>query len=195
MIFASSILCILPFLGPAMTAPPPKLDPKVLQGWVDDGKPVAQHARLKDYVGSWTTHQTDWLPDGKVWNEADGTATCHLIMDGRFLREDYATTLDGHPFHGLGLLGFDRQKQIYTFVWLDDLGTSITSLGGSFDGTGRVLTLLGGLPPGVVGQAATATWRVTDTWQDANHHVVVWWGKGSDGLPAKFSQIRYARNP
>lgn len=171
-----------------------KVSPKVLKGWMAQGMPVAEHARLRDYVGSWVTRQTDWLPDGKKWNEADGTATYHLVLGGRFVQEDYVTSLDGHPFHAMGLLGFDRQAKAYRLVWMDDLNTGFLTLSGTFDGTGRLLTLLGGLPAGTTGQVTTAGWRVTDTWWDPNHHAVVWWGQGPTGEPVKLSQILYTRN-
>ena len=144
LLLAASILCSAPLL--AETPKPPQMDPKILQGLMNQGMPVAEHARLRDYVGTWATHQTDWLPTGKTWNEADGTATCHLTLGGRFVQEDYTSALDGHPFHAMGLMGFDRQAKSYILLWMDDLNTGFVSLAGTFDGTGRVLTLLGALP-------------------------------------------------
>ncbi len=177
-------------------AQPPKavpVDPKVLQGWMAAGAPAPEHARLEPYLGAWTTHQTDWLPTGQAWNEADGTATFRSILGGRFVQEDYTTTLDGHPFHGFGLMGYDRQKQAYLLLWMDDLNTGFVSLAGTFDGTQRVLTLLGSLPSGAVGQVTPPGWRVTDTWWDPDHHAVVWWGRDAAGQPVKLSQILYSR--
>lgn len=171
------------------------MDPKALQAWMAAAAPAAGHQKLLDYVGNWTTHQTDWMPTtGTKWNEADGTATCRLILGGRFVQEDYTTTLDGHPLHGLGLTGFDRQKNVYVSVWMDDFGTGIVSLEGGFDGTSHVLTLLGSPEgAGVEGRPAVG-WRVTDTWWDKNHHAVAWWGQAADGRPVKISEILYTRN-
>ena len=195
--FRSTVLLAAALLGSAGllagTPKPPQMDPKVLQGWMAQGMPVAEHARLRDYVGTWATHQTDWLPTGKTWNEADGTATYHLTLGGRFVQEDYTAALNGHPFHAMGLMGFDRQAKSYILLWMDDLNTGFMSLAGTFDGTGRVLTLLGALPQGAAGQVAAPGWRVTDTWWDANHHAVVWWGLSSAGQPTKLSQILYTR--
>ena len=170
------------------------MDPKALQAWMAAAAPAAGHQKLQDYVGSWTTHQTDWMPTGTKWNEADGTATCRLILGGRFVQEDYATTLDGHPLHGLGLTGFDRQKNAYVSLWMDNFGTGFVSLEGGFDGTGHVLTLLGAPEgAGVEGRPAVG-WRVTDTWWDKNHHAMAWWGQAADGRPVKLSEILYTRN-
>lgn len=169
---------------------PPGMNPKALQAWMDSAAPVAAHQKLQALVGTWTTHQQDWLPTGELWNEADGSATCHLLLGGRFVQEDYTTTLNGHPFHGLGVTGFDRQKNAYVAMWLDDFGTGFIPLEGTFDAAGRVLTLVGGVPPG----RTTGGWRMTDTWWDKDHHTVAWWGQGIDGKPVKLSEIRYTRN-
>ncbi|HEX9082204.1 MAG TPA: DUF1579 family protein [Holophagaceae bacterium] len=198
---SSVLLLALLFAGPAARArraDPPAftpVDPKVLQGWMSEGTPVAEHARLRDYVGTWTTQQTDWLPSGRAWNQAAGTATFHLVLGGRFVQEDYTTTLDGKPFHALGLMGFDRQKKAYNSLWMDDLNTGFIALDGTFDGTGRVLTLLGGIPAGGSDSASAAAWRVVDTWWDPDHHAVIWWGRGAAGQPVKLSQILYTRTP
>ena len=183
-----------PLLLAAGPSQAPAMDPKALQAWMDAAAPVAAHARLKAYVGTWTTRQTDWLLTGDRWNEADGTATCRLILGGRFLQEDYATTLDGHPFHALGLTGFDRQRNTYVAQWLDDFGTGVIALEGAFDSKGRVLTLNGPSPSGFVGRHAALGWRVTDTWWDPDHHTVAWWGQGRDGRPVKVSEILYTRD-
>ena len=192
----SAAFLIATALGALHAGPPkaPALDPKVLEGWLKAGALAPQHARLKAYVGTWATHQTDWLPSGTVWNEADGTAVIRPVLGGRFIQEDYTTNLNGHAFHGYGLMGFDTQHGAYLLLWMDDLNTSYMALSGSFDGTQRVLTLVGALPPGATGQATTAGWRVTDTWWDANHHAVVWWGHDAAGQPVKLSQILYTRN-
>lgn len=189
-----AILLALPVLLAAAPPKAPGMDPRALQTWMDSAAPVAAHNRLKAYVGAWTTRQTDWLPTGDRWNAADGTATCRLILGGRFLQEDYTTSLDGHPFHALGLTGFDRQRNAYVAEWLDDFGTGVISLMGTFDAAGRVLTLLGPAPEGQVGGRAATGWRVTDTWWDADHHAVAWWGQGIDGRPVKVSEIVYTRD-
>jgi len=178
----------LPVLGAAPT--PPGMNPKALQAWMDSAAPVAAHQKLQALVGSWTTHQKDWLPTGDLWNEAEGSATFRLILGGRFVQEDYTTALDGHPFHGLGLTGFDRQQNAYVAMWMDDFGTGIIPLEGGFDPAGRVLTLTGGAATG----RAAGGWRVTDAWWDKDHHTVTWWGQGTDGKPVKLSEIFYTRD-
>ena len=190
----SAVALMVPAL---LAAAPPKaggMDPKALRAWMDSAAPTAAHDRLKAYVGTWTTRQTDWLPTGDKWNEADGTATCRLLLGGRFLQEDYATTLDGHPFHALSLMGFDRQQNAYVAEWLDDFGTGIITLEGTFDGPGHVLTLLGPAPAAPTGGRAAGGWRVKDTWWDPDHHAVAWWGQGIDGRPVKVSEILYTRD-
>lgn len=191
--FLALSILILSVPAQAETPKPPRMDPKALQAWMDSAAPIAAHGQLNDYVGTWTTHQKDWLPTGDLWNEAGGTATCRLILGGRFVQEDYATALDGHPFHGLSITGFDRQKNAYVSMWLDDFGTGFIPLEGSFDGTGHVLTLLGAVPGGSP-KGRSGGWRVTDTWWDKNHHAVAWWGQASDGRPVKLSEILYTRN-
>ena len=49
----------------------------------------------------------------------------------------------GMPFNGFSLIGYDNYRREYVGVWVDDMGTSMPTMSGRLDETGKVLTMYG----------------------------------------------------
>lgn len=105
--------------------------------------PTEKHKALASLVGSWDAHSKAFMQPGQPPMEGHGSAEAKLILGGRFLQEDYSNTFGKMPFQGHGLTGYDLVKQKYVNVWVDNLGSWVTQSEGSFDASGKVLTLVG----------------------------------------------------
>ena len=163
-----------------------------MQAWIASAAPSTQHRRLQELSGRWKVHQRDWMGSGAPWNEADGTATWRPMLDGRFMQLELATSLKGHPYHGVGVLGFHRDSNKYVATWMDDFGTSLLKLEGDWDEATHTLSLAGYLGP--YGDAR-ARWVMKQTWQDNDHLTVEWWGPTAGGATAKVVELQYTRVP
>src|SRR4051794_38628170 len=76
-------------------------------------KPAPEHKILEKMGGVWDASVKLYTEPGKEPNMSKGTMTRKMIMDGRFLKEDYVGEFDGGKFTGLGILGYDIKKKNY----------------------------------------------------------------------------------
>ena len=163
---------------------------QALAEWIASAAPAAQHLRLQKLSGRWTVHQRDWMGAGAPWNEADGEALWRPMLGGRFMQVELATALKGHPYHGIGVLGFHRDTGKYVATWMDDFGTSLLKLEGDWDEASRTLSLAGYL--GAYGDPRTR-WVMKQIWRDDDHLTVEWWGPAAGGASAKMVELQYSR--
>lgn len=141
-------------------------------------------------TGRWRVRQRDWRGTGTPWNDAQGFATWRPVLGGRFMQQELVTSLGNHPYHGLGLVGFDRDSGKYVGAWMDDFGTSLLPLQGDWDEGTRTLSLKGYIGPQ---GDPRAQWVMKQIWSDNNHMTVEWWGPTAAGTSAKVVQVDYAR--
>jgi hypothetical protein len=65
------------------------------------------------------------------------------IFNGKFLKQEYRGTLQGQPFSGVHIIGFDPLVNEYQAVWLDSSGTSLLQSRGQYDEQKRAIVLHG----------------------------------------------------
>ena len=104
--------------------------------------PGPAHKALEPTVGEWNVLSRFWM-GGPEPTESKGTSTKHWILGGRFLQEDLKAEFMGMPFQGMGLTGYDKMKQKYAGVWIDSMGTAMSTSEGTADAQGKVITMAG----------------------------------------------------
>ena len=108
-------------------------------------KPVElgpEHKFLGGFAGHWktTVHimQADPSTPGQ---DTEGTADGKLVMGGRFVQLMHAGLLNGQPFEGMMLCGFDVVVKRYRSIWVDNTGTAIIQYVGTYDASKKQLTM------------------------------------------------------
>ncbi|MFQ5490844.1 MAG: DUF1579 domain-containing protein [Phycisphaerae bacterium] len=127
---------------PQADAPPPKA-PQAAVSKI--ARPGPQHKRLEALIGNWNAVSSAWPHRGEPVEEGKGTLSNFWMLDGRFVGQEYKSKSKDPPYQGLGALGYDNVKHLYTSVWLDTAGTAVLTSLGSCDKTGKVFTLKGRL--------------------------------------------------
>jgi hypothetical protein len=107
------------------------------------GKPGAQHKALEPLIGEWTAEVKTWMVPEAPPMVTKGTAKSTWVMNGRFVREEFKGEMMGKPFNGVGLTGYDNQKQKYNSTWVDDISTAIFVSDGTASEGGKVITFVG----------------------------------------------------
>jgi hypothetical protein len=151
--------------------------------------PRKEHEMLKAMAGSWTTTMRAWTGPGQP-TESVGSAESKLILDGRFLQEDYSGTFFGRKFVGHGLTGFDLGKGRYVSTWADNLGTWFTTTEGSLDASGKVLTMTGENFNPAIGKNSPS--KMVTRIESERRHVFEVYDK-MDGKDVKVMEIVYNR--
>ena len=103
------------------------------------GTPGEPHKLLAKLEGSWNTRTRGWF-EGKQTMESSGTCEQKLVLDGHYLQQDYTGSMDGMPFSGINLLGYNNHTQKFESIWIDSMSTAIYFFVGKGSADGRTIT-------------------------------------------------------
>ena len=104
------------------------------------GTPGAPHTRLARLAGSWITKTKGWMEPDKPPVESAGTCRQKMILDGRFLQQEYTGKMMGSPFKGINVIGYDNHTKKYVSTWIDSMSTGIYLFEGTASPNGKTIT-------------------------------------------------------
>ena len=187
-------LCIMLTISPAManekkSAKP--MDPlAMMELWKRAAMPGEPHKLFATLVGSWTTTTKEWMEPGKPPMESTGTAESTMLMDGRFLHQQFHGQMMGQPFTGMSIDAYDNIRKKYITVWVDTRGTGVFIMEGTASVDGKIITLRGShAEPG----GGTMTHRAIWTIIDADHQLVEMYSSHHGQKETKLMEITYTR--
>jgi hypothetical protein len=167
------------------------LDEKaMMELWQKASQPGEPHKLFATLAGSWTTQTKEWMEPGKPPTESTGTAEMKMLLDGRFLYQEYNAQMMGQPFSGVGIDGYDNLTKKYVTAWIDTMGTGIFFMEGTASPDGKTITLRGSHPePGGGKMTHRAVWKITDN----DNQVFEMYGAHGKEKEMKFLEITYTR--
>jgi Protein of unknown function (DUF1579) len=170
-----------------------QMDPQaMMETYKKLATPGEPHKLLASLAGSWTTTTKEWMEPGKPPTESTGTAEMKMLLDGRFLYQEYNSQMMGQPFSGVGIDAYDNLRKKYVTAWVDTMGTGIFIMEGTASADGKTITLRGqhGEPGG--GQMThRAVWKIVDN----NTQTFDMYGAHGHGKEMKMLEIAYTRKP
>lgn len=154
-------------------------------------EPGPEHQRLQALIGDWKAETKAWGCPGAPVEQGKGTLSNFWMLDGRFVGQEYKSRAQRPKYKGLGALGYDNVKKMYTSVWLDTTGTSIYTAAGSCDASGKVFTLEGIDRDPVTGTPlrCRSTLRIIDE----KKYTFELFKEGSDGKMFRTLEVTYTR--
>jgi len=153
------------------------------------GTPSEEHAELAKRVGSWNVEGQMFQAPGAPAEPFNGTANCQMIMDGRYLFQEFESEFGGQPFHGGGLNGFDRMKNKHVSMWIDDMSTAIMHSEGEMkDGA---IHFHGEMPDALAGKYVKS--HTVERMIDDNTFEMEMYSPGPDGKMFKSMHLTYRR--
>ena len=152
--------------------------------------PGDPHKLFASLAGSWTTKSKEWMEPGKPAKESTGTAEMKMLLDGRFLYQEYSGQMMGQPFSGIGIDAYDNITKKYVTAWMDTMGTGIFLMEGTASADGKTITLKGSHPePGGGKMTHRAVWKLVDN----NTQQFDMYGTHHGGKEMKMFEIVYTR--
>jgi hypothetical protein len=152
--------------------------------------PSNQHRLLKRDVGVWdATIQILDQMDGSV-GVYNGTETNTLEPGGRWLVTDFKSRIDGAPFEGHALFGYDTVKQKYVRLWVDSSQALFWPSEGSYDPATDSLTLW---MESVDSDGRPIRWRTVTVWKDDDTRIFTMHLPGPETVEAAGMTITYKR--
>ena len=195
-IFPLTCLALVIAASPLMAKdkkPEKQKDPQammeVYQKLATPGEP---HTLLASLSGSWTTKTKEWMEPNKPPTESAGTADFKMLLDGRFLQQEFTSEMMGQPFSGIGTSGYDNLRKRYFTAWIDTMGTGIFMMEGTASADGKTITLKGQHDePGGGHMTHRAVWKIVDS----NTQTFDMYGAHHGGKEMKVMEITYTRKP
>ena len=173
--------------------PTKEMDPQaMMEVWKKLAMPGEPHKLFASLAGSWTTTTKEWMEPGKPPTESTGTAEMKMLLDGRFLYQEYNAQMMGQPFSGVGIDAYDNMTKKYVTAWIDTMGTGIFMMEGTASADGKTITLKGSHPePGGGKMTHRAVWKIVDN----NTQTFDMYGAHHGGKEMKVLEITYTRKP
>jgi hypothetical protein len=161
-------------------------------------KPGEPHKRMQEQVGSWSYVSKWWMSPDAPPSQSSGVAITRAVMDGRYFISEHSSKMqmpgpDGKmsemEFKGMAVEGYDNAKKKYVASWIDNMGTGIMNLEGTYDAATRTLTYHAEYEtmPGVKMKL-----REVITMTDRDHHTMEFF-EDRGGKEVKTMQIDYVR--
>ena len=135
-----AVISLITIIGFCQLSAQTEAEQKAWQAYMTPGD---VHKMIAESDGEWNLDITMWM-DPKA-PPTKSTATCknEMIMGGRYQLSKTTGDMMGMPFEGMGLVGFDNAKKIFTSIWVDNFGTGTTTLEGPWDPKTKSITFKG----------------------------------------------------
>ena len=194
--FTVTGLCLVLTVSVAMAKdkkPEKQMDPQAMMEMYQKlATPGEPHKLFASLAGSWTTKTKEWMEPGKPPTESTGTAEMKMLLDGRFLQQEFTSQMMGQPFSGIGIDGYDNLRKRYVTTWIDTMGTGIFQMEGTASADGKTITLKGRHDePGGGQMTHRAVWKIVD----GNTQTFDMYGTHKHGKEMKMLEIAYTRKP
>lgn len=152
--------------------------------------PGDPHKLFASLEGSWTTKTKEWMEPDKPPMESEGTVEIKMLLDGRYLQQEFQGTMMGQPFNGISLNAYDNMTKHYVTTWISTTGTGIFMMEGTASADGKTITLTGKHPE-IGGGFMThrAVWKIIDS----NNQTFEMYGSHHSGKEMKHMEIVYTR--
>ena len=154
--------------------------------------PGEPHKLFATLAGSWTTKTKSWMEPGKPPTESTGSAEMKMLLDGRFLQQEFTGEMMGQPFSGVGVNAYDNLRKRYITAWIDTMGTGIFQMEGTASADGKTIALKGQHAElGGGHMTHRAVWKIVDS----NNQTFDMYGTHQGGKEMKMMEIAYTRKP
>ncbi len=114
-----------------------------MKKWMDYMTPGDMQKMLAKGVGNWKMKTTYWMAPGTEPMVSEVTAVSEMILGGRYLTTKITGNMMGMPFEGISLEGYDNAAKVFLTTWIDNMGSGIMYMTGTWDETAKQITYTG----------------------------------------------------
>lgn len=159
---------------------------KAWEAYMTPGEP---HKMMAAEEGKWNNEMTFWM--GQEEAKATSTADIKMIMGGRYQVGNYSGNMMGMDFEGRSTLAYDNATNEYISTWIDNMGTGLGVLRGTYDKASKTMTLTGTMVDPMTGKEKQV--REVYTIVDDDTRRMEMYESGTDGNEVKTMEILMKR--
>lgn len=149
------------------------------------------HQMMAKSVGTWSGAITMWMKPGAPPMNMTGESKSEMIMGGRYLQATNSGNMMGMPFQGISVTGYDNAKKVFVNSWIDNMGTGMMFLEGTWDNATMSINFSGKMVDPTSGKDMPI--REVIKFVDDNTQLLDMY-VGSGGSEYKSMEIKYTRN-
>ncbi len=126
----------------------------MMTAWKEYMTPGDVHKMFASENGTWHEEMTMWMSaNDKNSQKFQLMAESKMILGGRYQQTIHRGEMMNEQFEGISTTGYDNAADKVVSTWVDNMGTGIMSMRGSFDGNAKVITLKGEMTDPMTGKA------------------------------------------
>ncbi len=126
------------------TPPAPPMDSAaMMKAWQDYMTPGDMHKKLASFNGTWNEEIIMWMGPDAPPEKSMGTTVNRMIMGGLYQESKHTGNMNGMPFEGQSVMGYDNAKKKFVSSWIDNMGSGIMYMEGTWNEATKSVELKG----------------------------------------------------
>lgn len=177
--------------APPAQAPSEASMAAMMEACMKAGTPGKMHEYLAKGAGTWEGTMKHWMQPGTPAMESKCTSTITSVMGGRFSRCESEADMQGMPFQGFGIYGYDNVSEKFQMTWIDNMSTCVMTGTGVLSDDGKTLTWTMNYSDPMTKKPAVM--REVDRRIDDTHTSLEMYGPDLTGKEFKMMEINFTR--
>ncbi|HKB86365.1 MAG TPA: DUF1579 domain-containing protein [Ignavibacteriaceae bacterium] len=189
-IILSSLLFLITFIS-TVYAQDENYQEDMNKAWTEYMTPGPMHELLAKGTGEWTGEIKMWMDPDQPPTESKGTSVIKSILGGRYFEGTHTSDFNGMEMNGMDITGYDNAKKKFFNTWIDNFGTGIMHLEGTYDEGTKTFTYKGTSVDPMTGKDVPIR-QVTKILDDDHQHMEMY--MTDNGQEFKTMEIDFTRN-
>ena len=163
----------------------------MMKKWEEYMTPGEFHSMMAKSNGEWREDIIMWMDPAAPPTKSTSSCTNTMIMGGRYQQSMHKGTFDGMPFEGMSIMGYDNAKKVFVSSWIDNMGTGIMTMEGTYDAATKTVNSKGKQMDPMTGKEMDV--REVFTIIDDNNHMMAMYMTPAGGKEYKSMEIKFTR--
>lgn len=176
---------------PAIAPEPMPDSATMMKNWEAYMTPGDPHKMMASWSGTWEGESTMWMAPGAPPQVTKGSATNKMAMGGRYQVSNHKGMMMGQPFEGMSILAYDNNTKTYKNTWIDNMGTGLMVMEGTWDDAAKTMSLKGKCQDPMTKREMEL--REVYKVIDEKNHVMEMYGPGPDGKEFKMMELKMTK--
>lgn len=113
------------------------------RNWEQYMTPGEVHKMIASWDGDWTAVALMWHSPDAPADTSKLTVNHKMILGGRYQVAAHKGNMMGMPFEGISTTGYDNAKKKFINTWVDNMGTGMMYMEGTWDEGTKAITYMG----------------------------------------------------
>ncbi len=166
-------------------------DDASMKAWQNFMTPGEMHKMLAKSNGTWNGEVTMWMTPGAAPTKSKCVAENKMIYNGLYQQSTNKGEMMGMPFEGMSIVGYDNAKKMFVSSWIDNMGSGIMYMEGTWDAKGMMMNFKGTCTDPMTSKSMAV--RETFKMVDDNTQMMEMFMPGPDGKEFKTMEIKFTR--